>query len=80
MRMGGGGAQIYDAFQQIQHPTVHANTSNPLSLFLQTLMPWNTEPNAPPLEGMSEQGWYDSLVAFLNRDHGEDEGPEQNQH
>jgi hypothetical protein len=39
IRREGGGYQIYDQFHQVQQPpVVHATTSNPLALFLSTLV------------------------------------------
>ncbi len=57
-----------------QQPVVHAPTSNPLSLFLQTLMPWQPTPNAPPVQ-QQQQGqnngenvteWVNNLVNAFN--------------
>eukprot|EP01117_Protostelium_nocturnum_P009821 TRINITY_DN3505_c1_g1_i1.p1 TRINITY_DN3505_c1_g1~~TRINITY_DN3505_c1_g1_i1.p1 ORF type:complete len:644 (-),score=253.48 TRINITY_DN3505_c1_g1_i1:445-2262(-) len=52
---GGGQVEIYQGFHEAQAiraanaPRIHATTNNPLALFLQTLIPWNETPNAPPL-------------------------------
>jgi len=41
--------RMYDALHFDNRDTVSARTSNPLALFLQTLMPWQPVPNGPPM-------------------------------
>jgi len=60
----GGGPQLYNAFHEVPPPVVHATTNNPLGLFLSTLLPWATIPNAPAVGGDQNQ-WYDQLMDFL---------------
>jgi hypothetical protein len=67
IRHGGGGIQLYDTFQELQNPTVHATTNNPLELFLQTLLPWNAEGN----------NWFNNLVDFLGNYLPDDEAENQ---
>jgi len=76
MRHGGGGLQLYDSFVEMQQPTVHATTSNPLELFLSTLLPWNPVPNAPPLDGNQRNNFMQGLADFLANYLPEGEEPE----
>lgn len=57
--------------EQGQQQVVHAPTSNPLALFLQTLMPWQPTPNAPPVQQQGTDGnatpeWINNLVSAFN--------------
>jgi hypothetical protein len=76
IRHGGGGIQLYDTFQELQNPTVHATTNNPLELFLQTLLPWNPVPNAPALNAEGNN-WFNNLVDFLGNYLPDDEAENQ---
>jgi hypothetical protein len=62
-----GPAQLYEGFRAAREEmaTIHATTNNPLQLFLQTLMPWNHVPNAPPIDPNQPQ-WLNTLLQLLN--------------
>eukprot|EP01114_Cavostelium_apophysatum_P008342 TRINITY_DN2075_c0_g1_i1.p1 TRINITY_DN2075_c0_g1~~TRINITY_DN2075_c0_g1_i1.p1 ORF type:complete len:604 (+),score=194.27 TRINITY_DN2075_c0_g1_i1:1340-3151(+) len=79
IRMGQAGPQIYESFQEVRTPTIHARTSNPLALFLQTLAPWNREiPNAPPIEGAENNvNFLQDLLAFLTAQRDEEQEPHE---
>ena len=60
-----GGPQLYNAFHEMPPQVIHAQTNNPLGLFLSTLLPWNPVPNAPALETQEASAWYAHLLDFL---------------
>jgi len=53
--------------RRVQEPVIHANSNDPISLFFETLFPWNAVPNAPPL--LSEHNSYITIAlsSIFNR-------------
>ncbi|PRP79343.1 transcription factor 25-like [Planoprotostelium fungivorum] len=78
---GGGQAEIYEGFQAAQAaraanaPRIHATTNDPLLLFLQTLLPWNETPNAPPLVGQGDNaGWMNAIRGLIQQQQNNPQG------
>eukprot|EP01119_Soliformovum_irregulare_P017026 TRINITY_DN5014_c0_g2_i1.p1 TRINITY_DN5014_c0_g2~~TRINITY_DN5014_c0_g2_i1.p1 ORF type:complete len:470 (-),score=112.36 TRINITY_DN5014_c0_g2_i1:36-1445(-) len=67
VRRGDGGVRLYENFQEPPPRVVHAQSANVLAQFLQTLMPWNPVPNAPPVDGGGQGEWMQQLLDLLQQ-------------